>query len=1209
MKDYDGFYPVQDCHEPPPHQHDMCSPVQSFPLHDNCGAPMGGEGRGWNGMCAGPGGPPRQERECTPVPPPIPPVRYVPGMNVQEQLCNMAERVNVSINRWNQIQAQCYKALDEVVGAAVNNDVYYAPDEVRYSEGYDEDSACSYSLVEARAVDRAGRPIFCHLRAAYNNETNSGARENITDVSFVTSAQMVMTAVQATETRWKGTSIFNCNPGNSQPDDTIWVAGWNRNGTLRFFRGDVNDAVLRQNRMVNCIGPVFPIVKDHNDFTEVVDSMGEEKGSIQAMGWKPNGNKVFFSCSVYDQPGMSPKQVAKIMRGVGCATAVITSYQVNAVTAWDATPIAGTESAMTYANGNDDNTVISVPGMTGGLTFLGKLTTTPIQWSIPANCANWVITKRPPRGWKNSFTTEVANVVQRLGNQENSMNSILGQLQGENDAISKLQYAVQANTNNISELTVKVNGFDERITEAENAVEKLETEIETISTVVNQVKTGLESEIQTRAQQYEELTQVDAQENTERQAADAALQAKINAEVSARESADTVLQNKIDTEASERKAADNKILADLDTERSVRAQADQNLTAAIEAETSARQTKDAQHEAQMEELAAQEQKDHAAQQAEIDAIKDGTGLPIASRTKLGAIKVGKNLTISTDGVLDATGGGESGGDNVVEGSGIKITNNDEGQKVISIDESIVVNEDELQTEKDRITALETAQADQAAKDELQDTKITSLQESQTVQDTKIKANQDDITNMGEEISTITNNIAEIKNGSGLPIASANTLGAIKIGANLSISADGTLSASAGEGNVGETVAQGTGISVKHNTETNVATVSLTADVQNTLSSVANKADKSEVETLKTTVAGKADKTALQSVSEKVDEHEASITALTGEVSEVSEKANTTATDVASLQSAVTGLTGRISSAETANEAQDEEIATINSQLGTIGSDIQGHDTEIAEINDSLTSLAQDVDGKVSKSGDTMTGTLIVKQEQIGETQLRPNGLGISGSDLVAFIGKYSMSGTDNILYSVIPSAEITDDNLRTILRGVARPTRNSDAASKDYVDDTVSPAITQAGQAATDAASALSKATAAEGTANAAKTTADSCVKKTGDIMSGDLTVYAKIASSNGLYNGNNTVGIQLYGDGGTQAYAVLSGTKSTTAKQRAVIATINNGVALGTTLFNGMTVIPLRVGEPTESYDAATKNYVDTIVGSIQTALSNIVS
>lgn len=1040
------------------HNHDYdCNgfptPIQDVPICDPCCTPQpcAGTGMGRAGQ-----GPDRNGMDCncnSPVPPPIPPVRYIPGMNVQEQMCNMAERVNCAINRWNQIQANCYEALDNVVGAAVNNDVYYAPDEVRYTTGYSETDNCAYALVEARACDRAGKPIFVHLRAAYNNETNSGARENIADVSFVTSAQMVLTAVQATESHWDGTSFFNGNPGAGQPNDTIWVAGWNRNGTLRFFPGDVSSDTLRQNRMVNCIGPVFPILQDGKLFNEVLGSMGEAKGSIQAMGWKKfNGNKVFFSCSLQDEPGMSPVTVAKLLQGMGVTNAVITSYQTSAVNAWDTEPVSGTDM---IAEGTPENPVISAPGFTGGMTFLGKLTTAPIQWNMPANVASWVVSKRPPRGWCNQFTTQIANTVQKLGNIENTVDSLQGQMDGDNQAISKLQYQVEKNTGDIANLSQTVEGFDDRITQIENATSNIERE-------VAEIKTTLETEITTREQQYTELKNGLQQETAERKAEDNALDAAIKAEESARKSADNVLQSNINAEATTRRAEDERLEGLIDAEVAARAAADRNLQTAIENEVSARRTKDTEHETKMEEIEAKHELDMSKinkfitdLQDDVDNIENGSGLPIATDTTLGAIKVGRNLTITADGTLSAVGGGS--GDSIVAGNGIKTSRNTStGEVTVSVDPNVVPTTDEIDVIDNRVTALETKQADQATKDQKQDEDIAKLKGDVSTNSSNITNITNKVTNIEEttipgitqNITNLETSINEIKDGTALPIATATTLGAIKIGANLSISEDGTLSASAGEAG-GENVAQGTGITVEHNEETNIATVSINADTMAKINAVDSKADKTTLDNLITTVAGKANKTDVTNLETRVTANEGSINSINDSIATIEDDIDSLQIDTNKLKEDMTNVSATATvaknTADTAKTAAENAQTAANNAQTTADEAQTAADAAQTTANEAKTAAenAQSTaDSKVSKTGDTMTGELTT-----------PGVVIKNGTNSFKIIGNV----TGGLRVGKTAGSALVD----TVVTGVARPAKSTDAANKAYVDDTISPLQTQ----------------------------------------------------------------------------------------------------------------------------------------------------
>lgn len=1002
-----------------------------------------------------------QHNDCGILPPPIPPVRYIPGMNVQEQMNNMADRVNICINRWNQIQRECYQALDRVVGAASDNDVYYNQNDVKYNEGYSEDAGCSYYIVEAKPVDASGKPIFCHLRPAYNNITNNGARENISDVSFVSSGQMVMTAIQATETHWAGTTVFNSDPGQSTPDENVWVCGWNRNGVLRFFRGNVELSTLRQNRMVNCIGPVYPVVKDSQLFDEVLSSMSETPGSIQAMGFKPNGNKVFFSCGVYDQPGMTPTQVAKVFQRFGCSTAVITSYQTEAVTAWDATPIAENDG-----NNNIAEDVISVPGMTGGMTFLGKLVNAPIQWSIPQNCATWVISKRPPRGWNNAFTSEVANVIQKLGNVENSMSSLMSQFQNQSDGISEIKTELIKTNSELSELSETVNTFENRISELEKEISSIKEEIDGLPEKLNE-------EITTRETQYQELKEADKQEADQRKADFANIQSQLTGEIAERKSADTQLQNNIDNEQSARIQGDAQLQAAISNEASARKIADQALDTRIDtAEAKTTQVK-------------------SDLQAEIDDINSGKSLPIATTTKAGIVKIGNGLNISDDGTITTNGGGS--GDSITEGTGITIETTPDGKKQISVNTDEIATQEDIDNLSGDITSAQNAITQAQTDITEQETKISGLQEDTTAIKNDVDNNKTDIEELKGKVDDNTSDINTLKTGEGLPVASSTTFGVVKIGANLSISEDGTLSASGGEGGSGETVAQGFGIEVEHSTETGVATVGLNATVRDQLSSIESKAGIEDVEKIENDLnatntnvsnntteinAIKEDNTATK---EKVEDNETAISVLN--------------TDVSAMKTDIEGLKDFEEDQTAKNNVINQDIATAQSSADTAQSS--------ANSAYALAQAAQTTaSGKVNKQGDTMTGNLKLQGAKLLLADATGNIIGEIGANG----DKLVLNGSD--LGNIIVS-------------GIASPTASADAANKEYVDNSVSPAITAANNANTAATAANQLATTANGTANQAKNTADQALAKADEI---DPDLFLKLIG--GIMTG--TIGFDI---------------------------------------------------------------------------------
>lgn len=476
----------------------------------------------------------------TPVPPPVRPVVNIPGPNVQAQLCEMAGRVNECILRWNQIQRNCYEALDRVVGAAVSNDVYYDRDEVGMESGYSENDSCPYHVINVKCVDKCGKPIFIKLMPAFGNTTNSGLVQSIQDVSFVTNANAIISAT--TDAPWKGVARYMGAPMASTPEGGIFCGGFNRHGALKIFGGDTDEDTLCQNQVVDLIGSVIPIILD-GEITEQAKGM-TAKQAICAIGYKSsNGDKVFFNCGKQDVQGMQGITVANILKGMGCTTAVITAT-------------AG-----------------------GGMEYLGSLTSSPDNWQMPKNSAYWVVSKRPFEGWCNQFESSIAQLVQRVGGLKNDVDFINHEVDEVSEVANKAWELAQKNADDIVEIKADIERIDEEITALEERITTAENDIKALDA-------ALKKEIQDRKD-------ADAAEAQARQEADEALGKRIDKEIADREAADEQLNTAIETEKAERTAADAVLQGNINQEAIDRANADlkieQNLNKEIVNRTEADQ--------------------------------------------------------------------------------------------------------------------------------------------------------------------------------------------------------------------------------------------------------------------------------------------------------------------------------------------------------------------------------------------------------------------------------------------------------------------------------------------------------------------------------------------------------------------------------------------------------------------------------------------
>jgi hypothetical protein len=419
--------------------------------------------------------------------------------------------------------------MNACVAAARSNDVYYDDCEVNYQEGYDTTEGCAYAIVEKKAVDRKGKPIFVSLAPAYDNTTNSGVEQGIFDMSFIKSANVIMTAVQAGSDKWFGPAMYRgaAIPGETKTDG--YVYGFNRHGALRYFKGDVTETTLCQNQMVDVIGGCVPILYD-GKVIEGVEAM-TQKQAICAIGFNcGTGSVFFFSCSAQNQPGMGIASVARILQGYGCTTAVVTSATTN-------TPAATGE----------------------GMLYMGQMTTDPVNAKEPKNLAYWVISKCP--NFNNAFQKEVADLVQTTG--RNAWETYL--------------------------LGVQIQSFDDRITQ--NAKD-IAAEIERAKAAEKALDNKIEAETN-RAEAAEDALDKKIDAETERAtAAETALDNKIVAETNRATAAENKIASDLQAEVVRATTRENQIQAALDAEIKARIDADNDLINAIEQEVLARKAAD-----------------------------------------------------------------------------------------------------------------------------------------------------------------------------------------------------------------------------------------------------------------------------------------------------------------------------------------------------------------------------------------------------------------------------------------------------------------------------------------------------------------------------------------------------------------------------------------------------------------------------------------
>lgn len=707
----------------------------------------------------------------THVPPPVRPVVNIPGPNVQAQMCEMAGRVNECILRWNQIQRNCYEALDRVVGAAVSNDVYYDRDEVGMESGYSENDSCPYHVINVKCVDKCGKPIFIKLMPAFGNTTNSGLVQSIQDVSFVTNANAIISAT--TDAPWKGVARYMGAPMASTPEGGIFCGGFNRHGALKIFGGDTDEDTLCQNQVVDLIGSVVPIILD-GEITEQAKGM-TTKQAICAIGYKSsNGDKVFFNCGKQDVQGMQGITVANILKGMGCTTAVITAT-------------AG-----------------------GGMEYLGSLTSSPDNWQMPKNSAYWVVSKRPFEGWCNQFESSIAQLVQRVGGLKTDIDFINHEVDEVSEVANKAWELAQKNADDIVEIKADIERIDGEITALEERITTAENDIKALDAALKQ-------EIQDRKD-------ADAAEAQARQEADEALGKRIDKEIADREAADEQLNTAIETEKAERTAADAVLQGNINQEAIDRANADLKIEQNLNKEIVNRTEADQLLQDQINGLTTGDVPLPYVKKAG-DTMTGDLQMEGSAVVKLVDGKTVKGAFYRDNG--DVCVKSESGNVRIL-GAATLLTTADNGAGQLKIG-AITIQQHmsgdiphlDINVGTDAGAVYVNRNGIDGGTGELWVTEIHAPNELRLAPGTNVNAMDHRITGVADPVDDGDAVNKKYLDSHGpeytLPVASATTLGGVKVGANLTITPEGVLNATGGGGGGGTEYVAGEGIVISGNT--------------------------------------------------------------------------------------------------------------------------------------------------------------------------------------------------------------------------------------------------------------------------------------------------------------------------------------------------------------------------------------------------------
>ena len=451
---------------------------------------------------------------CRPPVPAMPPVpSVVEGESLYEAVNNCIDRVNVCMDTYNSVMAECYKTLHNLQRAAEENGAYYGPADVWTEEGYDADSSAKYFIIHKRHIDRRGQPIFMELGLAYDNATNSKIEQSIFSASKVKYADKILIAQPKTEKGWYGKAIWHGAPIQADPAANLWTVGFTRGGFMRVYSNGTGVDTMLADTVFNAMGCSGVLIQD---------------GALTSEMY-------------YNQIPDYNKQTSRVIMGQNIATGevlILVTGHENDVNAKGMTSIA---AANILLQRGATIAVELCEGESAAACDKGQLMFTPETKTVPTAYCFWYITRR--RFYKNDYERELAELMQNYGQCIWE-----GYLNGEK----------------IQDIAADLAAEIDRAQNAENNLDAaIKAETARAQAAESQLDTKIEAETE-RALAAEKVLDNKITAETERATAEEArLDAKIDAETERATGVEADLQQQITAEVTRAKAREDKIASDL----------------------------------------------------------------------------------------------------------------------------------------------------------------------------------------------------------------------------------------------------------------------------------------------------------------------------------------------------------------------------------------------------------------------------------------------------------------------------------------------------------------------------------------------------------------------------------------------------------------------------------------------------------------------
>ena len=523
---------------------------------------------------------------CPPVPamPPVPSV--VEGESLYEAVNNCIDRVNVCMDTYNSVMAECYKTLHNLQRAAEENGAYYGPADVWTEEGYDADSSAKYFIIHKRHVDRRGQPIFMELGLAYDNATNSKIEQSIFSASKVKYADKIVVAQPKTEKGWYGKAIWHGAPIQADPAANLWTVGFTKGGFMRVYSNGTGVDTMLADTVFNAMGCSGVLIQD---------------GALTSEMY-------------YNQIPDYNKQTSRVIMGQNIATGEVMILVTGHENDVNAKGMTSTAAAEILRQRGVTLAVELCEGESAGACDKGQLMFTPENDTVPTAYCFWYITRR--RFYKNDYERELAELTQNYGqsiwqgylngekiqdiaadltaeieraqNAENNLDAAIKAEQARAEAAEgQLNTKIEAETTRAEAaekaLDNKITAETERATAEEARLDaKIDAETERATGVEADLQQQITNEVNRATEAENTLDGKITAETNRAQAREDELDEKIQDETNRATLEEGKLNTKIDTEAQRAKDAEAVLQTNIDNEQQARQDADTALGARID---------------------------------------------------------------------------------------------------------------------------------------------------------------------------------------------------------------------------------------------------------------------------------------------------------------------------------------------------------------------------------------------------------------------------------------------------------------------------------------------------------------------------------------------------------------------------------------------------------------------------------------------------